>query len=829
MLPVFLLLPVLLLALYVVPTVSGTAQAADPPRAGSCDPDRLAGAKVTTSAELVHRGRDFSTVTSVTDIKIPAGWERNSDLLLDTHSPFYRDALRCLLGKGSQEGEEFYDYEWRFKPLSVELSGKWVTVHYEAVVWVQALNTYAVGLWTLAAGKDEWRIQLRPPPSLAQATLEKARVRLGGPSAMSAWPPPTFGEDRTELSWHNKELIEVPNVAFRPPAAQQWAALTRSRGESWEVLGVNGASGAFSGFAAGILAFIASRRLRRGLGRHPLPAEEEALRGLRSWALILLLSSVVAYMGDDLYRFVHKSVSWKWDYGPTVSLFSMVLMGVVLCFFGKLRRSLLVVVSVLAVCIVALCVSAELSTSALLPTSDVMISGPGRWLAVLINSLPVFLCCLGLISSGQRLLLVGGRSLPQWVMVCVAAGMSGLTMLWARLSFDRSWESSTWLNDPGLPGYDQHWSEAYDQWWWWFANGALSLLVDIAFYLTPLALVGALRVCRAEQYEDDSFTPNEAERSALVIFFVGLVVPNYAWYFGFSGYITALILGLFAAWALLALGRAKSVLEQPAVGNAPLGKVISRTDRSEWLRLARQYRQLTTRLHHPGTGSASERSSSQESIEREIDQLDRCLPEGVRPVDLPFAIGPMDTWWGNACRCALIACFVGLPGTGLMYWVDMVRGDYWSLMVEDNGGFLRAVSAILYWQATWVGGGFFLGALWRDLPGRHGPMKALYVAIAFAVPVGFHQIIAQITGDTMQGTVAAIAAFASVMTCTGLVMDLQTFQSERRYWPSNASLVVYVYQMRIASVAFCLAQLLVLVTIWKSFKEGGPTGPPSSR
>lgn len=81
--------------------LAGPARAADPPRARSCNPDRLAGTKITTSAELVHRGRDASTITSVTDIKIPAGWERTSDLLLDTHSPFYRDALRCLLGKGA--------------------------------------------------------------------------------------------------------------------------------------------------------------------------------------------------------------------------------------------------------------------------------------------------------------------------------------------------------------------------------------------------------------------------------------------------------------------------------------------------------------------------------------------------------------------------------------------------------------------------------------------------------------------------------------------------------------------------------------------------------
>ncbi|WP_406179166.1 DUF6185 family protein [Streptomyces sp. NBC_01006] len=824
---------VLLLSLLLLSPV----YAADPPRGHSCDPDRLAGAKVTTSAEFVHRGQDNSVLTSVADIKIPAGWERTPDLLLDTHAPLYRDALRCLLGKGATvqaylRGKPYEDSEWRLKPLSVKLSGAWVAVHYEAVNWVQGLDTYDVGLWTLTAGKDEWEIRLRAPPSLAKATWENVRVRLGGPAAMSAWPPPTFGGDRTELTWHNRTQIAipgVPDVAFRPPAAQQWAALTQTDGDAWQALGVFGASGAFSGVATAVLAFVAGRRLRRGMGRRPLPAEKEALSGLCSWSLVLTLITLVAYMGDDLYRLLQDQIGWKGEYEATVDLFSALFIGLVLCFFGRLKRWLLVVVCALAACTAALCVAAEMSPSGLLPTSDVEIRGTGLGLAVLLDSLPVFLCCLGMVASGQRLLILGGRGLSQGAQVWVAAGTTAMAMLWAFVSLDRSWERGSWLNDAVPAPFGSPWVTTYDTWWWWFSANALPALADIALFLTPLALVGALRVCRAEQHEADSFTPNAAEKSVFVIFFAIVVVPNFAWYFGFSGYITTLILAIAAAWALLAMGLSKSVLEQPTESNSPLGKVISRTDRSQWMRLARHYRELQARLHHPGSGSAAEQSASQEAVEREIDQLDQCLPEGVRPIDLPFAIGPMATWWGNACRCALIACIIGLPATGLMYWIDFVRGDSWGVMAENPTGFLLAVLDVIYWHMTWVGGGFFLGGLWRDLPGRHGPTKAVYVSVAFGVPVGFHQLIAQITGDAMQGTIAAIAAFASVMTCTGLVMDLQTFQSERRYWPSNAGLVLYVYQMRFASVAFCLAQLVALATIWKAFKEGGPTPPPSHR
>lgn len=812
--------------LSMAPSIADTAPTADPPRARACDPDRLAGARVTTSAAFTHRGSEYSSVTSTTDITIPTAWDRTPDLLLDTRSALYRDALRCLLGKGSDSPEGFYDDEWRLKPLSVTLEKGGLAVHYEAVAWVQQLGTYDVGLWRLTAERDVWSVQLRPPPSLAEATWETVRVRLGGPAAMSASPSPTFGKKRTDLSWRHKKPNEVPYVEFRPPAQQQWAAIAWSPGQTWGVLGPDGASGAFAMFATGALAMIAGRRLRRGLGRHPMPEEKAALRLLRSWALILMLLGLVVYLGDDLYRLVQQLLGGEGDYKETVPLYSMVCIGVALCLFGKLRRPLIVTVCVLALGIIALRLSAELSQSGLLPTGDVLVSPVGEWMAVLVHTVLIFLCFLGVVSSGQRLMLLDGRNLPQWVMVCAAVATSGLTMLWAFLAFDGTWERWTWLADSTWQSYGVLRLSEYHWWWSGFAADVLPVLGDIIVLLTPLALAGVLRVCRLERHEEDSFAPSEAERAFLVIFFAIVVLPGSAWYFGFSGYVMELVLGICAAWALLALGRSKSVLEQPTAANAPLGKLISRTDRSQWLRLARHYRELQSRLRHPGTASASGQTSSQEAVEREIDQLDQCLPNGVSPVDVPFALGPMATWWGNACRCALIACFLGLPATGLMYWIDGVSNESWAVWTQASSGFLLVVLDIAYWHVTWVGGGFFLGALWRDLPGRYGPTKAFSVAVAFAVPLGAHLVIAEITGASTHGVMPSLAAFASVMTFTGLVMDAQTFQSERSYWPSRTSLITHIYQMRFGSVAFFLAQVVALATIWKTFRDGGPPAPP---
>jgi hypothetical protein len=176
----------------------------------------------------------------------------------------------------------------------------------------------------------------------------------------------------------------------------------------------------------------------------------------------------------------------------------------------------------------------------------------------------------------------------------------------------------------------------------------------------------------------------------------------------------------------------------------------------------------------------------------------------------------------------MIACVVGLPGTGLMYWRDMVSGDAWAAIIVYPSGFVTIVLNILAWHVTWVGAAFFMGALWRSLPGRHGPTKGFHMAIVFSVPVCAHWMLGELTGQNVRETIAVIATFTSVMTFTGLVMDAQTFMSERRYWPSRASLIMYIYQMRFASLAFVVAQLVTLATVWASLQQGGSSGPPPS-
>ncbi|MFK0254868.1 DUF6185 family protein [Streptomyces sp. NPDC090445] len=107
----------MLLLVCLILSATGTAGAAE---AGSadCRADQLKKAKVTALAEFKHRGDDYSKLTSTLDVSVPAEWVRASDLLLDTHSPDYRSALRCLVGKPLSDPDDFRDDEYRFKPVT---------------------------------------------------------------------------------------------------------------------------------------------------------------------------------------------------------------------------------------------------------------------------------------------------------------------------------------------------------------------------------------------------------------------------------------------------------------------------------------------------------------------------------------------------------------------------------------------------------------------------------------------------------------------------------------------------------------------------------------
>jgi hypothetical protein len=114
--------------------------------------------------------------------------------------------------------------------------------------------------------------------------------------------------------------------------------------------------------------------------------------------------------------------------------------------------------------------------------------------------------------------------------------------------------------------------------------------------------------------------------------------------------------------------------------------------------------------------------------------------------------------------------------------------------------------------------------LWRVLPGRRGPAKAVGVWLVYTAPVVGHWILTRATGQTMGTWALHLALTLLVLTCTGVAMDIRTFRQEGIYWPTKASLLLSIYQLRTASVqlAFFVAQVVALVGVWQQLKGNDP-------
>ncbi|MFD0351106.1 DUF6185 family protein [Kitasatospora aburaviensis] len=202
----------------------------------------------------------------------------------------------------------------------------------------------------------------------------------------------------------------------------------------------------------------------------------------------------------------------------------------------------------------------------------------------------------------------------------------------------------------------------------------------------------------------------------------------------------------------------------------------------------------------------------------------------MTPVDVALSFGPHDSWWENGRRAASLAGIVGIPASGVMLWEDFIKGDAWVTTLYTYLGLPSVVTSFLAWEVTWAGAGFTLGVLWRLLPGRRGPARALSLGIAFALPVAIDILVRHLLDQPLGNTAVAASLMLFVLTLTSLQMDIDTFHGERQYWPTRVGLLFSVYQMRAFSVqvAYLVAQVVAMLTIWQFFSSGAGHPPKSS-
>lgn len=834
----------------------GSARAADAPDP-ACVSAGLAGARVSTSLELVHEDRTYTKIVTRLTVDVPADWAFAEALLLSRHSPGHTTAMACLTRQATGWQDPLRWGEWRPGPpvVSAEKSG-YVRVVYEAHSWVsQYGKNLDVGIWRLWAGDRTWSVTLRPPPALSGARWDRITVDPGAPGVESAQPWPTAEEDGSQLVWRPENRMTgsrsapAVTVVVRPSWQRLWAAqnerLTAQRlgwvgGLLWTVT-----------MSALLLRAAALYRPRR---RTPDPV----LRNLQLWA-VAAVALFVLVSADDLLRQYDEERSGGWWFEDALlrgHLFALATAALLLAFAKPPPR--IWFVGALLMLPPAVTMSRPQTFDLYQWYGDQLMASDLALAAETTAS-----CCLmaltvlGFVAVAWRLAVDGelipksrrgvppggqprDRELRLRIVVPAVAVWTAVVAVCYALTEERNWQRASWLSDRGDPWYGiRH----HDDFVWEAMRSASEgqeWILTYSWILTGIAMLAVLRTRRAPQ---QSPLDDPADRLLFLAFFpvaVAIGGEHLANSLAEAVWIPVYMLALYSAVAFF---RGRAVLEQPFVSSRwPLAAAAGTTVRRQLMKNSRVYRETHAELRRLDQGMFGDTPPEREALEGKLDELHDCpaggplpfpdrLPAHVSVVDAALALGPRDNWWDNGIRGVRCALIPGLLAAVLGTWVGFVRGEAWRDTLLDLFGLPSMVLGVLYWMSTWVGGGFFLGALWRVLPGRRGAVKAIPVALAFAVPVALDALFGWFTQEGAANLALHAATMLLVLTVTGIALDLDTFRGERRYWQSRLGLLLSIYQMRYYSlqVAYLIGQVIAVITIWQFFAEPAATPPTSGK
>ncbi|MEU1510847.1 DUF6185 family protein [Streptomyces sp. NPDC005811] len=585
------------------------------------------------------------------------------------------------------------------------------------------------------------------------------------------------------------------------------------------------------------------------------PLEDERLTTAAQWAWIFLLSSLLASADNLFYRVLaalrHNDayIERQAHHGLVINM----VLGWVLLTFGRPRSR--------SVWAAALMLSLPAFWTAVDPEARGMLkhtflaedATDGAVLTLFAATSAAFtLYLLGTVAAGWRLARDAGLIRPgrpstpgapprprelrlrhTAAPVLLATVLIGLSV--ARAA-ERDWLRASWLSSHADARYGvDHLQQLRNELSWFAANGQ-DWLYGFQWLLAGLAILAVLRA-RTLGAPVARESPDDLDRFWLLIFFPVVVGLALGWYVG-NGTFASLwfFVNAGALSLVLRAGRGKAVLETRLQrSGVPLHKAIDGPRRHELLDRARRFREIHAKLRRLDQGQSDDEALNRRAYERELRGLHRWralggipdrLPSDISVVDAALALGPYDTWWENGRRAALLASVAGIPATVLLVWAEDLRGEFLTSTLYFGFGVPGVLYSVLYWQVTWAGAGFLLGALWRRLPGRRGPARSLCVTAPFALPIVLDAVGNWYAQEDQTNLIVMALAMLLVLTITGMALDLATFRGERRYWQSRLGLLLSVYQMRYFSLqmAYLLAQLIAVFTLWQFFTDAG--GPP---
>ncbi|MGK5731456.1 DUF6185 family protein [Streptomyces sp. URMC 124] len=806
-----------------------------------CAAAQLREARASASIELDHDERVHTKATSRLTVRVPLSWRFAHDLLLSRGTDQYRRAMSCLTRPLTSQHRRWT--EWRASDPIVTIGKGVLNVQVDSFAWIDDhRNAIVVGPWTITVGAAHWTVRFTPGTALRRSNWQSIKIDSGRPGAEMANPTPTGGNGRSALVWEPKEWIDARNIWVRlePSWQRSWAAQSKR-----PLFGDISDIGGRWSFLVCLMLINAARHGRRR--SDATLSELKAARNLKIFALVTISLSLLTATSDIAFRHgFSDGAAWQ-ETEPRIRFLMALLEGVTLLVFGNPRRSIIWAGGVLCASAVAVVLSPE--TFGLTTTFSIPEGAHDYTVIVLfiVSGCVLAINFLGFIATGWRLAQDGDliplrqaslqeprelrlRDAGPWIIVIVAF----LGACFA-VAAERNWQRASWLSQNNRYAYENaHIGQLRDNLTWFIANHQ-AWWSGYYWILIGIAIIAALRV--NGRRVNVSPLAEQPERLLAFLLFpvavginIGVFVDNAA---------LALVTPLVYVGALhlsLKIGRGRVVLNYPLeISKLPLAEAITPASRSELLVRARRYREFHALLRRLDQGQPDD-VPERNVLERRLHRLhnwrsgsgatDR-LPSQVSVVDAVLALGPCDTWWENGRRGALFAMISGLPASILVVWAETLSGEFLQNTLFYEFGMPDVVMTFVFWQIVWAGAGFLLGSLWRVLPGRRGPVRALPITLAFALPLGLTALGNWALGHAQTNLALYVSAILLTLTLTGILMDLDTFRDERRYWQSRFGLLLSVYQMRYASLqlAYLAAQVIAVITIWQFF-AGASEAPP---
>ncbi|MFI1868531.1 DUF6185 family protein [Streptomyces jumonjinensis] len=835
---------------------SGVADAS--PR-DACQTGGLKARVEAADLDFQHRGRMSTQVHSYMTVKVPDTWPHARDLILGEGSTEQRNAMHCLLRGNEEPGERAA--EWRFHNPRVTAGNGWITVEYQAFAWIKQTGPFLIGPWDIDVGEKKWPVVLKPPDALKGADWKRVKVDLGGLGTTHISPEPSSVKDG-ELVWATGKSPGI-RVDVDPPWQRYfvlthfWLLLSNVGVASWWVC------------ASVVMALAAVR----ALPRRPSSAEDESGSASRSFRRLAggigralhnegprqavlywaVLSAAVVLTLLLLMKEI-ESPSWRALIGIATGL-ALVLVArpwirperpsaqkpgaeKSVAPGGQRRQARVVKVTASGVALLGVLMVAAPHLFGQGPVLKPTTQSPGHFGLVLLGLTTLWLGLAAMTAWAWRFAREGGlvreswterwdRAPARWVAV-VSALLAAITAVilccfWWATNLD--WKRVTWPSErTGTP-------REVSEFLVGFPLLSLTWVYAYSWVLAGIALVALLRI-RVEKQRSEgnrlqrvSLGPEGPDfllTAALFAFLVGLRQLVFA---GASAAFYGLwfLLIILSLYALRSVGRRRSVLS--LADGQFLSQTFGTPERMhELLKRSHEYRNCHHQIYLMEHGRMD--GAEREELEEEVREQGRWLSgqgpkhpaEVYSVVDVALAWGPGPHWWDNARHAAKLAFVFGIPASFAVVWLTSFPDHRtWLFTLHTPNGLLEIVAKFCAWQIAWAGAGMVLGALWRVLPGRRSPVRALSLTVAYALPVGVGALLSRITDTELSKALLYVMFMLIILTLTSLWLDMSTFREERQFWPTSFGLLLSIYQLRgiATQTAYVLALMATAAAIWR--------------